>query len=354
MRLLLAGGGTGGHVNPLLALAELLRADGHEIIALGTKEGLEKTLVPERGFRLETVARLPLPRKFSPMALLFPFRLFAASLRVALLIRREKISGVVGFGGFASAPAYIAAFLTRTPLVIHEANSIAGFANRLGSKLTKFVAVCFPNTNLAGAAIVGMPLRQEFAKIVAGYDQGQARVELGLDPSSPTLLVTGGSQGAWSINQAIEASRKQLTQAGIQVIHIVGGSSELPEEMSPGFLRMRYCSSMEAAIAASDLAVSRAGSSTIGEFTACGLPAIYVPYPVGNGEQRHNAQTVVEAGGGVLVEDSDFTASFVTEQVLPMISHRPTLREMSMAAKSVGLTNSAEQLRDLVLQAVNT
>jgi UDP-N-acetylglucosamine--N-acetylmuramyl-(pentapeptide) pyrophosphoryl-undecaprenol N-acetylglucosamine transferase len=111
---------------------------------------------------------------------------------------------------------------------------------------------------------------------------------------------------------------------------------------------------MEAAIAASDLAVSRAGSSTIGEFTACGLPAVYIPYPVGNGEQRHNAQTVVEAGGGVLVDDKDFTPSFITEQVIPMISHKPTLSEMSSAAKSVGVVDSAEQLRDLVLQAVNT
>ncbi len=354
MRFLLAGGGTGGHVNPLLALAELLRADGHEVIALGTKEGLEKNLVPERGFRLETVVRLPLPRTLSPAALIFPFRLIAASIKVASLIKAERVSAVVGFGGYASAPAYLGAFITRTPLVIHEANAIAGFANRLGSKLTKFVAVCFPNTNLQSAAIVGMPLRREFAKIVAGYDKGQARVELGLDPSSPTLLVTGGSQGARSINQSIESSRKQLTQAGIQVIHIVGGNSDLAEEVSPGFIRMRYCTSMEAAIAASDLAVSRAGSSTIGEFTACSLPAIYVPYPVGNGEQKHNAKTVVEAGGGLLVDDKDFTPSFVTEQVIPMMSHMPTLSEMSKAARSVAVMNSAEQLRDLVLEAVNT
>jgi len=209
MRFLLAGGGTGGHVNPLLALAELLRADGHEVVALGTKEGLEKKLVPERGFRLETVARLPLPRKLSAGAILFPFRLIAASLQVASLIRKEKFSAVVGFGGYASAPAYLAAFLTRTPLVIHEANAIAGFANRLGARFTKYVAVCFPNTNLSSAAIVGMPLRREFAKIVAGYDKGQARVELGLDPSSPTLLVTGGSQGAKSPSHCWRKLRAQ-------------------------------------------------------------------------------------------------------------------------------------------------
>jgi UDP-N-acetylglucosamine--N-acetylmuramyl-(pentapeptide) pyrophosphoryl-undecaprenol N-acetylglucosamine transferase len=111
---------------------------------------------------------------------------------------------------------------------------------------------------------------------------------------------------------------------------------------------------MEAAIAASDLAISRAGASTIGEFTACSLPAVYVPYPVGNGEQRHNAQTVVEAGGGVLVDDSDFTSQYVIEKVIPMISHKPTLAEMAKAARSVSVPNSTQQLRDLLSQAVNT
>jgi UDP-N-acetylglucosamine--N-acetylmuramyl-(pentapeptide) pyrophosphoryl-undecaprenol N-acetylglucosamine transferase len=238
--------------------------------------------------------------------------------------------------------------------VIHEANAIAGFANRLGARLTKYVAVCFTNTNLGSTAIVGMPLRREFSKIAAGYDKGQARAELGLDPASPTLLVTGGSQGARSINHAIEASRKQLAQAGVQVLHIVGAKSDLTEEATAGFVRLHYCNSMEAAIAASDLAVSRAGASTIGEFTACGLPAIYVPYPVGNGEQRHNAKTVVEAGGGVLVDDEAFTPAFVSEQIIPIISHPQTLSEMSRAARSVAVVNSAEQLRDLVIEAVHT
>lgn len=354
MKFLLAGGGTGGHVNPLLALAELLKSEGHEVIALGTKEGLEQKLVPERGFRLEVVPKLPLPRKLSFKAIAFPFRLVISALSVFSLIRREKISAVVGFGGYASAPAYLGAALARVPIVVHEANAIAGFANRLGARLTKYVAVCFPNTNLESAAIVGMPLRKEFATVVAGYDKDQARVELGLDPSITTLLVTGGSQGARSINQAIESSRTALAQAGVQVLHITGGGSELLPEKKPGFVRMPYCDSMEAAIAASDLAISRAGASTIGEFTACSLPAVYVPYPVGNGEQRHNAQTVIEAGGGVLVDDSDFTSQYVIEKVIPMISHKPTLAEMAKAARSVSVPNSTQQLRDLLSQAVNT
>lgn len=354
MRFLLAGGGTGGHVNPLLALAELLRSEGHEVIALGTKEGLEQKLVPERGFELFTIPRLPLPRRFSVNSLAFPFQLFGASWKVRKLLNSRKISGVVGFGGYASAPAYIGAFLARVPLVIHEANAIAGFANRLGAKFTKYVTVCFPNSDMNRAAIVGMPLRKEFAKVVEGYNKQQARIELGLDPALPTLLVTGGSQGARSINEAIEQSREQLSNAGIQVLHIVGQGSDLAEESAPGFKRMKYCDAMEAAIAASDLAISRAGSSTISEFTACGLPAVYIPYPVGNGEQRFNAQSVVEAGGGILVLDRDFNSDYIAEKVIPILSHTKTLDEMSAAARSVAIVDATERLREMLLEAVNT
>lgn len=190
MRFLLAGGGTGGHVNPLLALAENLRSAGHEAIALGTKEGLESRLVPQRGFELLTIARLPLPRKVSLAALAFPIRLVIASLRVLQIIKARKVQAVIGFGGYASAPAYLGAWLAKVPIVVHEANARAGFANKLGAKLTKHVAICFPNTDLSPAKLVGMPLRREFQS-AERIDKQQARVELGLDPSLPTLLVTG-------------------------------------------------------------------------------------------------------------------------------------------------------------------
>jgi UDP-N-acetylglucosamine--N-acetylmuramyl-(pentapeptide) pyrophosphoryl-undecaprenol N-acetylglucosamine transferase len=354
VRLLLAGGGTGGHVNPLLALAELLRSEGHDVIALGTKEGLESRLVPERGFELLTIPRLPMPRRVSLRSLSFPFRLFMASRQVTKILRDRQIDAVVGFGGYASAPAYIAAWLSRKPLVIHEANAIAGFANRLGSKFTSKVAVAFPNSNLTPHLLTGMPIRAEIVTSVAGYDKQQARVELGLDPSLPTLLVTGGSQGAKSINDAVIDSLETLKNAGVQVLHIVGDKAGLPDAKTPGYVRLAYCNRMDAAIAASDLAISRAGASTVSEFSACGLPAVYVPYPVGNGEQRFNAKTVVEAGGGVLVADGDFTPAYISERVVPMISHRKTLEEMSKAASSVAILDATERLRDLTLSSLHT
>lgn len=353
MRFLLAGGGTAGHVNPLLALGELLRSEGHEVIALGTKEGLESRLVPERGFQLETIARLPLPRKISFSMLLFPGRLFLAALRVRKLILEREIAAVVGFGGYASAPAYLGAWLARRPIIVHEANAKAGFANKLGSRLGGKVGVAFENCDLKPGQLVGMPLRSEIA-LVPGYDKQQARVELGLDPMLPTLLVTGGSLGARSINLAVLDALDALLRAGIQVLHIVGERADLPDRNQSGYLRLAYCNRMDAAIAASDLAISRAGASTVSEFTACGLPAVYVPYPVGNGEQRFNAQAAVAAGAAELCLDADFNASYVTSKVIPIISHRQTLNKMSEAGFAIGIADGTERLKQLVLAAVDT
>ena len=353
MRFLLAGGGTAGHVNPLLALAQQLRAEGHEVFALGTKEGLEQRLVPERGFELFTVRKLPLPRKLSLNALGFPFLLLLESLRTLRLIRRHKVDAVVGFGGYASPPAYLGGWLARKPMVVHEANAIAGFANRLGAKLGGKVAIAFPNANIRGE-LTGMPIRSEIIDSLSDYDKGQARVELGLDPILPTLLVTGGSLGAKSINETIINSLEVLKAAGIQVLHIVGDRAGLAEVSEPGYRRMAYCLRMDAAIAASDLAVSRAGASTVSEFSVAGLPAIYIPYPVGNGEQRLNAVTVVEAGGGEIVLDKDFSPEYVSKKVIPILSHASTLKKMSQAARSVGIEDATARLRDLVLGSVNT
>lgn len=354
MRFLLAGGGTAGHVNPLLALAEALRADGHEAVALGTAEGLEQRLVPQRNFELLTVPRLPLPRKLSFSLPLFPFRLWAAAWKVRGIIKQRKFDAVVGFGGYASAPAYLGAKLAGVPIVVHEANAKSGFANRLGARLGAQVGVAFGYSDITGAALVGMPLRSEILASVAGYDRQQARVELGLDPMLPTLLVTGGSLGARRLNLAVIAALGDLLRAGIQVLHIVGENADLEPLVEPGYLRLSYCDRMDAAIAASDFAISRAGASTVSEFTACGLPAAYVPYPVGNGEQRFNALGAVEAGAAIMCPDQEFDADFIRSRVIPLVSHQKSLNQMSVAAMSIAIPDGTERLKQFVLAAVDT
>jgi UDP-N-acetylglucosamine--N-acetylmuramyl-(pentapeptide) pyrophosphoryl-undecaprenol N-acetylglucosamine transferase len=347
---LLAGGGTAGHVNPLLSLADAVMADdsNNRIWALGTREGLESTLVPARGYELLTVERLPFPRKPSLYAVSFPLRFRRAISQVKNYLQVNKIDVVVGFGGYASAPAYLAAKSLGIPVVVHEANALPGWANKLGAKSARAVGVAFEHTALPNATFVGMPLRKEIEAIAEYADRESARLHFGLDPDTVTLLVTGGSLGAKRINETIEHSRKVLSAAGIQVLHIMGGRSELAEVHDKEYVRVAYCDRMDLAIAASNIAVSRAGASTVSEFAAVGLPAIYVPYPVGNGEQKLNVADLIEAEGGRLVLDADFTPAYVSNDLVPLISNSRALTEMAAKAKKVGIADGTARLLALV------
>jgi UDP-N-acetylglucosamine--N-acetylmuramyl-(pentapeptide) pyrophosphoryl-undecaprenol N-acetylglucosamine transferase len=347
---LLAGGGTAGHVNPLLALADRIRLHEPEavIIALGTSEGLESRLVPLRGYELATVERLPFPRKLNGYALKFPARYSRAVKAVRELIKSRGVDVVVGFGGYASAPAYDAAKAEDIPLVIHEANALPGMANRRGAKFASAIAVAFDGTPLKKAVCVGMPLRAEIEALFSGVDKAAARKHFGLDESTVTLLVTGGSLGAKRINETIEASRHLFSAAGIQVLHIMGNRSELPEVHEPHYVRIAYCDQMQLAISAADVAISRAGAATVSEFTAIGLPAIYVPYPVGNGEQALNAKSAVASDAALIVKDVDFTPAFVAETVVPLVSNSKRIATMSAATALTGITDGAERLYRLV------
>ncbi len=355
---LLAGGGTAGHVNPLLALADEItdRDANNTVWALGTSEGLETKLVPAKGYELLAVARLPFPRKLNAYAFKFPFAFLKAIATVKRYIRLHKIDIVVGFGGYASAPAYIAAKQLGVPVVVHEANALPGWANKLGAKYAAAVGVTFALTPLPKAHLVGMPLRKEIEILVdsiAGSPdlplaKANARKFFGLAPDSTTLLVTGGSLGAKRINETIEASRKVLSAAGIQVLHIVGGKSDLEPIVSTDYVRIAYCDRMDLAILASDVAVSRAGSSTVSEFAAVGLPAVYVPYAVGNGEQRFNVADVIAAGGGLMVEDKDFSAEYVARDLVALVSNSKRLLEMSIAARESGIADGTDRLYALV------
>lgn len=355
---LLAGGGTAGHVNPLLALADAVRAESpdHRVWALGTVEGLESKLVPERGFELVTVARLPFPRKPGLYALRFPFRFAAAVAKLRKFIETNHVDVVVGFGGYASAPAYVAARRARVPFVVHEANSLAGYANKLGAKNAAAVAVAFANTQLPNATHTGMPLRREIevlAQTLPGSPErslirSEAKAHFGFEQSGTLLLVTGGSLGAKRINDAIDGSRRILDAAGVQILHIVGGRSELTEITEGNYRRISYCDRMDLAIAAADLAVSRAGASTVSEFAAVGLPAVYVPYAVGNGEQKHNVQELVAAGGGLMVADSEFDVDWVRANLVPLVSDSRGLAKMANLARLQGIADGTARLLALV------
>jgi UDP-N-acetylglucosamine--N-acetylmuramyl-(pentapeptide) pyrophosphoryl-undecaprenol N-acetylglucosamine transferase len=193
-----------------------------------------------------------------------------------------------------------------------------------------------------------MPLRSEIEAISKNRDQKNARKHFGLEPDTFTLLVTGGSLGAKKINDTVEKSRDLLQAAGVQVMHIVGGKSDLEPLKQKGYLRIKYCDRMDLAIASADFAVSRAGSSTVSELTAVGIPALYLPYSVGNGEQAHNLKGLVSSGGGVTISDSDFDREYVARELVPLLSSSKRLAQMSKAAKSFGILDGTERLYRLV------
>lgn len=348
---LFAGGGTAGHVNPLLAVADRLRdrQPDAEILVLGTKEGLEARLVPARGYELLTIERLPFPRKLNAAALRFPGRFRAAVDDTAGFVRECGVDAVVGFGGYASAPAYLAARRTGVPLAIHEGNAKPGFANRLGARLTRHVGVTFEGTRLPHATLVGMPLRREIESLDRHAARPEAMTEFGLDPSRPTLLVTGGSTGARRINNTVSDAIALILGIGWQVLHITGEKSELVDPRLAGYHMLRYCDRMDLAIAAADFAVARAGATTVSEFSAIGVPAVFVPYPVGNGEQRFNAKNVVDAGGAVLVRDTDFQREWVARELVPILRNRALVAEMAARTATVGVRDAADRMVDLAL-----
>ncbi|HEY0249128.1 MAG TPA: UDP-N-acetylglucosamine--N-acetylmuramyl-(pentapeptide) pyrophosphoryl-undecaprenol N-acetylglucosamine transferase [Gryllotalpicola sp.] len=350
---LLAGGGTAGHVNPLLATADKLRELHPDagIIVLGTAEGLESRLVPQRGYELVTIPKLPFPRRLNGAALGFPARWWGTVRQVQRLIRERRVDAVVGFGGYAAAPAYLAARRARVPLVLHEANAKPGLASRLGARITEFVGVAFRGTPLPHARFVGMPLRPEIATLERREARVRARNRFDLD-ERPTLLVTGGSLGARRINRTMLDSARKVLDCGYQVLHIQGNAHEFEDPGLPGYHLIDYLDEMEQALAACDIVVSRAGAATVSELTALGLPAVYVPYPVGNGEQRFNAADVVQAGGGILVADSAFTEHWVGANLLPLLRDEPRLEVMAEAAASVGVTDGAARLVALIDEAV--
>ncbi|RLP78066.1 UDP-N-acetylglucosamine--N-acetylmuramyl-(pentapeptide) pyrophosphoryl-undecaprenol N-acetylglucosamine transferase [Mycetocola tolaasinivorans] len=343
---LLAGGGTAGHVNPLLATADALRARDPQakIYVLGTKEGLEARLVPARGYELLTIERLPFPRRLNGAALRFPAKYRRAVADVARIIRERQIDVVVGYGGYASAPAYRAAKNTKTPLVIHEANAKPGLANKMGARYTDHIGVAFHGTRLRGGSYVGMPLRHEIVTLERDTARAEGYALFGLDPASRTLLVTGGSTGARKLNQTIASSQQEIVAAGYQILHIVGGRSDLRDTGAPGYRVIEYCDRMDLALAVADFAVSRAGAATVSEMSALGVPAAYIPYPVGNGEQRFNAADAVRAGGALLVDDAAFTPEWVRETLIPLLQDKTRVQDMAVQSRLMGSLDGTERL----------
>jgi UDP-N-acetylglucosamine--N-acetylmuramyl-(pentapeptide) pyrophosphoryl-undecaprenol N-acetylglucosamine transferase len=351
---LLAGGGTAGHVNPLLAVADALRErdPAATILVLGTAEGLESRLVPERGYELLIVDKVPFPRRPNAQAAAFPARFRRAIAQVRAHIRQHGIDVVVGFGGYASAPAYVAARRERVPFVVHEANAKPGLANVLGARAAAGVGVAFAGTPLRGSEVVGMPLRREVITLDRAAQRAEAAEYFGLDADRPVLLVFGGSLGAQRLNDALADSWRDILAAGWQLLHVTGERSDLADPGVPGYALRRYVDRMDLAFALADLIVSRSGSATVSEISALGIPALYVPYSVGNGEQRLNAGSAVAAGAAQLLDDATFDGDAVRRIVVPLLGDPDRIRRMAEAAETAGTRTGTESVVAMIDRAL--
>ncbi|KZS74299.1 UDP-N-acetylglucosamine--N-acetylmuramyl-(pentapeptide) pyrophosphoryl-undecaprenol N-acetylglucosamine transferase [Mycobacterium kansasii] len=363
LSIVLAGGGTAGHVEPAMAVADALSAlePDVRITALGTPRGLETTLVPARGYHLELITPVPLPRKPSGDLARLPPRVWRAVAETRAVLDAVDADVVVGFGGYVALPAYLAARgipgmrrrSRRIPVVIHEANARAGLANRVGARSADRVLSAVPDCGLRRAEVVGVPVRQAISALDRAALRAEARAHFGFADDAGVLLVFGGSQGAVSLNRAVSAAAADLAAAGVSVLHAHGPKNVLelrtPDACDPPYVAVPYLDRMDLAYAAADLVICRSGAMTVAEVSAVGLPAIYVPLPIGNGEQRLNALPVVNAGGGMVVADADLTPALVAREVAGLLTDPPRLAAMTAAAAQVGHRDAARRVAQAAL-----
>lgn len=356
----MAGGGTAGHTSPLVATAERLAelAPEASISCIGTPKGLENQVIPAAGLPLDLIPPVPLPRRPSLELVRLPLRVVRAVREARTILKRRGADVLVGFGGYVSLPAYLAARLGGIPVVVHEQNAVPGLANKVAAVFAKTVAVTFPDTPLRGAEHVGLPVRRDIAELDRRARKGAARALWGLDADHPLLLVSGGSQGARSINTATLEARDRLLAAGVHVLHVLGPKNMTADDIEvtdpdtgARYVPVRYVEAMEDAYAAADLMLGRSGAGTVMETAIVGLPVVFVPLPHGNGEQARNATFLVAGGAAKLVPDAELDAERLLAEVVPLVTDPEALGRMSRACHGLVSSDAAGELALLVLKA---
>jgi UDP-N-acetylglucosamine--N-acetylmuramyl-(pentapeptide) pyrophosphoryl-undecaprenol N-acetylglucosamine transferase len=337
MRLLISGGGTGGHLFPALAVARAFRAEHPTgaLLLVGRSNGPEERLVPEAGFDLATVTIRGLNRDAILKNLLLPALLPAGLVRGLRIVDRFRPDVVLGVGGYAMAPAVAAARLRRIPYVLHEQNVRPGLATRLFAGGATVVCATFPSSQdriqARRVVVTGLPLRE-------GFEPATPRVP------PRRLLVTGGSQGARRINQAVWGALGALLDRFEEVIHLAGaqGAEEIERRRRPGYRPLAFHDDMPGLMREADLVVSRAGVGTLAEITAMGLPSVLVPGTFGGGHQEENAEALVSAGAAVRVSDDELTPDRLVDVLSSLDAD--SLRRMAASARGLGRRDAAQQV----------
>jgi UDP-N-acetylglucosamine--N-acetylmuramyl-(pentapeptide) pyrophosphoryl-undecaprenol N-acetylglucosamine transferase len=362
-RVVVAGGGTAGHVYPGLALARALTDRGCRVDFVGSRSGLEATLVPEAGFEFHPVAARPFRRKLSVASLTAPGVALRSVGECRGVVRGA--SAVVGMGGYASVSSVLAAWREGIPVVLHEQNAVPGLANRALARLSRAVALSFADAarriaRRVRTVLTGNPVRDEILRVREDRDTlaKEALAELDLEEGRRTIVIFGGSQGALNIDRAaVGACRLMAARTDLQVV-IITGPAHL-EAVGHGWpggpgIRVRlipYLQRMELAYARADLVVSRSGATTVAELTVCGVPALLIPYPYATGShQEANARALQRAGGASVLLDDQLSARTLADRMVGLIDHDERLRAMAERSEAFGRPDAAVKLAELVLE----
>lgn len=362
LTVLVVAGGTAGHIEPALAVAEAVEKlySRAACVFVGTPQGMENRLVTARGFEIRHVNQRALPRRLNTDLVATPFRLVKNIRVAASILRKESADIVVGFGGYVCVPVFIAAGVASTipgrkkiPVIVHEANARKGITTTLGSKWADRVLAAFENTGL-DAEVVGNPVRDSIASLDREGLQAQARDYFELPQDKPVVLVVGGSQGAQRLNTACEQAADAMTDAGVAVLHAHGMNNTVnvsEKARKQGYIPTNYIDRMDLAYAAADIIVCRSGAMTVAEVEAVGLPAVFVPLPHGNGEQRLNCAHLVAAGSAEMIEDDHFTSDYVLNTVVAIANDKTRIAEMSRNAAQRSGPTVAEKIAGIVLDS---
>lgn len=354
MKVVVTGGGTGGHIYPALSIARQLRKQGAELLFVGSRHGPEGRLAALDGLDFRAVTSGPIVGMLSLRTAKSLFKLGLGVMKSFQILGEFRPDVLIGAGGYTSAGVLVAGRMRGIPIVIHEQNSIPGRTNRILARLANRVCVTFDESlgyfPKGKSVITGLPVRQA---IVEGMDVRAARQSLQLDPEKFTVLVIGGSQGARRINDAVLEAVPSLIDADLQVLHLVGSKnygdvvSRKPD--IAGYVSAPYMDDMAAAYSAADLVVSRSGASTIAEITVRGLPSVLIPYPFAHaGHQLRNAEAVAKVGAAVVIEESALTASSLVQTILILAADTTRLAEMASWSRSLGRPDAAKEIAKIV------
>jgi UDP-N-acetylglucosamine--N-acetylmuramyl-(pentapeptide) pyrophosphoryl-undecaprenol N-acetylglucosamine transferase len=350
MKIMIAAGGTGGHVFPGLAVAQVLRARGHQVVWMGTPDSFEARTVPQHGIELRLVRVKGLRGKGALSWLGAPLRLLRALRDALAVLRAERPDVLLGMGGFAAGPGGLASWLTRRPLVIHEQNSIAGLTNRLLARIARRVLQAFPNT-FVKAETVGNPVRAGFAEL----DDPEQRI--GQRAAPGRVLIVGGSLGARALNEIVPEALALIPAAQRPLVRHQGGRTL--ETAQAAYARhgvsaelSAFIDDMPAAFGWADLVICRAGASTVAELAAAGCAALLVPYPHAvDDHQTSNGQYLVDAGAALMVPEEILNAELLAQMLSGLLARREQLATMAQAARKAAWPDAVNVIADICLQA---